>query len=169
MTAEQSATIPLDLLNTLLDRWAEVAHEYKANPDSPDDDLARRYSDYRHIYLRNIRDLKHVIDTGRMPCSLMNDTERHRGDCGRNHEDAFDMDPEPWAPTPDITSDVPGQVRGVIAGHVADMLLARNEAVTEWARRIAYGLKAEGADLTGAIEKRITDLTLGADPSDPPF
>jgi hypothetical protein len=160
---------PRALLDTLLDRWAEVAKAYKAESSDRDDDLARRYSDYRHVYLRNMRDLRHVLDTGRMPCSLMSDAERRRGDCGRNHEDEYDPHPAPWTPTPDITTDIPDPVRRIVVGHLADMLLSRNDAVLEWARRIAWGLKDEGADLTEAIKARLTDLTLGRDPSEPPF
>ncbi|MEW1630775.1 hypothetical protein AB0387_25875 [Streptomyces sp. NPDC089173] len=75
-----------------------------------------------------------------------------------------------WWPKPDITADVPEPVRRVITERLADMLLDRSDDWhAEQARRFAFALKAEGADLTGAIEKRITALTLGPDPSDPPF
>lgn len=37
------------------------------------------------------------------------------------------------------------------------------------AQTITFALKREGADLTGDIEKRISDIALGRDPSDPPF
>ncbi|MYR36305.1 hypothetical protein GTX14_04450 [Streptomyces sp. SID4944] len=77
---------------------------------------------------------------------------------------------DPWAPKPDITADVPEPVRRVIVERLADMLLDRGDDWhAEQARRLTFALKAEGADLTGAIEKRITALTLGPDPSDPPF
>lgn len=77
---------------------------------------------------------------------------------------------DPWAPTPDITADVPEPVVRVIAGHLAEMLLGnQNEDVHQWARGIAFELKRAGADLTPAIEKRIRELTLGRDPSEPPF
>lgn len=77
---------------------------------------------------------------------------------------------DPWAPTPDITADIPEPVRRLFAEHIALMLLdGDNETVQLWARNFAFALKNEGADLTGDIEKRITDLTLGRDPSDPPF
>lgn len=77
---------------------------------------------------------------------------------------------DPWAATPDITADIPETVRRVIAGHLAEALLGgQSEDVRQWARGIAFELKRVGADLTGDIEKRITELTLGRDPSDPPF
>ncbi|MFL3869189.1 hypothetical protein LT966_21560 [Streptomyces griseobrunneus] len=77
---------------------------------------------------------------------------------------------EPWASKPDITADVPEPVRRVITERLADMLLDRGDDWhAEQARRFTFALKAEGADLTRAIEKRITALTLGPNPSDPPF
>lgn len=77
---------------------------------------------------------------------------------------------DPWTPTPDVTDDVPEVVRRVIAGRLADMLLAPNaDELHQWARNLAYGLKSEGADLTGDIKDRIHALTLGADPAEPPF
>lgn len=77
---------------------------------------------------------------------------------------------DPWAPVPDITAEVPEPVRRVIAGHLAEALVdSRDSEVQTLARGIAYELKREGADLTPDIEKRIRDLTLGRDPSDPPF
>ncbi|MFF7837613.1 hypothetical protein ACFZC6_02070 [Streptomyces ossamyceticus] len=77
---------------------------------------------------------------------------------------------DPWAATPDITAEVPERVRRVLTERIAVMLLdSRDDALAEAARTLAFALKNEGADLTGDIEKRITELTLGADPSDPPF
>lgn len=77
---------------------------------------------------------------------------------------------DPWAATPDITADVPEPVRRVVAGHLAEMLLGnQSEDVHQWARGVAFELKRIGADLTPDIEKRIRELTLGRDPSDPPF
>jgi hypothetical protein len=75
---------------------------------------------------------------------------------------------DPWAPAPDITADIPEPVRLVIADRLARALLDEGSGQSV-ARTIAFALKNEGADLTGAIEKRITELTLGRDPSDPPF
>lgn len=77
---------------------------------------------------------------------------------------------DPWAATPDITGDIPERVRRVIAGHLAEMLLdpAAGE-VQKWARGIHQELKHVGADLSKDIERRIRDLTLGPDPSEPPF
>ncbi|MGW5636678.1 hypothetical protein [Streptomyces sp. NPDC003832] len=77
---------------------------------------------------------------------------------------------DPWTPTPNITDQIPEPVRQVIASHLADMLLnGDSEAVQMWARNLAYAMQREGADLTEAIRQRITDRTLGPDPSDPPF
>lgn len=75
---------------------------------------------------------------------------------------------DPWTPTPDITAEVPERVRRVLADRLARALLSESSGQCV-ARTIAFALKNEGADLTGDIEKRITELTLGADPSDPPF
>lgn len=77
---------------------------------------------------------------------------------------------DPWAATPDITAEVPERVRRVLTERIAVMLLdSRDDALAEAARTLAFALKNEGADLTPDIEKRITELTLGRDPSDPPF
>lgn len=77
---------------------------------------------------------------------------------------------DPWAEAPDATAEIPEPVRQVLAKHLADMLLDPDgEAVQTRARNLAFALKNEGADLTGDIEKRITELTLGRDPSEPPF
>lgn len=144
------------LLDTLIERWQEVADAYKNDP--PRDDLDQTYSDYRHIYLRNIRDLRHVLDTGQMPCSLMTDEERGRGDCGHVHSDpVFTLTPAAeQATTP-------------IVAHICHLLLDHEARGDHAARDLTWALKREGIDLTGAIEKRITELTLGRDPSDPPF
>ena len=77
---------------------------------------------------------------------------------------------DPWAAKPNVTAEVPEPVQRVIAGHVAEMLLApQTDDVHQWARGIAYELKRVGVDLTEAIKGRITDMTLGRDPSEPPF
>lgn len=70
-------------LATLLDRWEEVANSCKSDAE---DDIAERYRHYRHIYLRNIRDLRHLLQTGRIPCQLMTDAERATGECGHQHD-----------------------------------------------------------------------------------
>ncbi|MFE9003165.1 hypothetical protein ACFYOY_13635 [Streptomyces sp. NPDC007875] len=75
----------------------------------------------------------------------------------------------PWGPAPDVTDAIPENVRRIIAEQLADMLIARDDAITTWARNLAYALKNEGADLTDAIKARITHLTLGYDPAEPPF
>ncbi|MET9190721.1 hypothetical protein ABZX63_36465 [Streptomyces tendae] len=77
---------------------------------------------------------------------------------------------DPWAATPDITDQIPEPVRRVIAGQLAEALIdGRDGEIQNWARGITYELKRVGADLTDAIKTRITEMTLGADPSDPPF
>lgn len=76
---------------------------------------------------------------------------------------------DPWAAKPDITAEIPEPVRRVIAGHLAEMLLDRDEKAQEWARGIAHELKREGADLTDAIKQRIHSLTLGPNLDEPPF
>ncbi|MER5461618.1 hypothetical protein ABT010_13210 [Streptomyces sp. NPDC002668] len=77
---------------------------------------------------------------------------------------------DPWTPAPDITAEIPEPVRRVLAEHLADMLLTRDDdAITIRARNLAFALKNEGADLTEAIRTRISDTTLGRDPSEPPF
>lgn len=75
---------------------------------------------------------------------------------------------DPWAATPDITAEVPEPIRRVLAEYLAAALLSKGDAQGV-AQTIAFALKAAGADLTGDIEKRIRDLTLGPDPADPPF
>ncbi|WP_394436189.1 hypothetical protein [Streptomyces sp. SGAir0957] len=180
MTIDQTETPqtpPRELLDTLLGRWQEVADAYQAKTDSPFDDLTRQYSDYRLIYLRNIRDLKHVLDTGRMPCSLMGDEERRCGDCGRIHEDAYDKHgqpaPEaasgPWAPIHPAEQRIRAMER-VIVGHLAEALIdSKNEEVRTWARAIAYELRLAGADLHDAIGNRLQELALGRPENEVPF
>ena len=75
---------------------------------------------------------------------------------------------DPWAATPDITAEVPEPVRRVLADYLAAALLSKGDA-RGVGQTITFALKAAGADLTGDIEKRISELTLGPDPSDPPF
>ncbi|GGW99117.1 hypothetical protein [Streptomyces chartreusis] len=74
----------------------------------------------------------------------------------------------PWAPTPDITAEIPEPVRRVLAEYLAAALLSKGDAQGV-GQTITFALKHAGADLTSDIEKRITALTLGPDPSDPPF
>lgn len=77
-------------------------------------------------------------------------------------------DRDPWTPAPDGTNQIPEPVRRVLADRLARALLNDGDGQTV-ARTLAFALKNEGADLTSDIEKRITELTLGRDPSDPPF
>ncbi|NED31030.1 hypothetical protein [Streptomyces sp. SID8499] len=188
MTTDQTDTGQApsrDLLDTLLERWQEVADAYKNDP--PRDDLDQRYADYRHIYLRNIRDLRHVLDTGRMPCSLMNDDERRRGDCGRNHEDEHDKhgtpaqtasadDPwtqaekaaarEPWGPG--ITRDQ--AMANIVTLHLAEALLdGKSEEVRTWARSLAHELRRERIDLIDDIGRHMQRMALGEPANEVPF
>lgn len=75
---------------------------------------------------------------------------------------------DPWAATPDITAEIPEPVRRVLAEYLAAALLSKGDAQGV-GQTITFALKHAGADLTGDIEKRITELTLGRDPSEPPF
>lgn len=74
----------------------------------------------------------------------------------------------PWAPKPDITAEVPEPVRRVLADYLAAALLSKGDAQGV-AQTITFALKHAGADLTDVIKTRIHDLTLGQDPSEPPF
>jgi hypothetical protein len=173
MSTDQTA-----LLATLVERWQEVADAYRNDP--PRDDLDRRYSDYRHIYLRNIRDLKHVIETGQLPCSLMNNEERRRGDCGRIHDDEHDKgglpapeaeasDGDPWAPIGPAEYRL-GAMERVLVGHLAEALLdSRSEEVRSWARGIVHELRRAGASLQDAIGARLTEMALGRLDEEHPF
>lgn len=164
------------LLNTLLERWQEVADAYKNDP--PRDDNDRTYNDYRHIYLRNIRDLRHLLDTGKLPCSLMNNEERRRGDCGRIHEDEHDKhglstegtpDDDPWAPISPAEYRL-GAMERVIVGHLAEALIdSRSEEVRTWARGIAHELRRAGVSLQDAIGARLTEIALGRLDEEHPF
>lgn len=165
------------LLNTLLQRWQEVADAYKSDP--PRDDLDRRYHDYRHIYLRNIRDLQQVLDTGRMPCSLMSDKERRRGDCGRNHEDEHDK--HGWLAAAAVAEASaigpwgPGVTRhqaamNVVTLHLAEALLdGKSEEVRAWARGLAHELKRERIDLLDEIGRHMQRMALGGPTNEVPF
>lgn len=177
MSTDQTA-----LLETLIERWQEVAEAYKPG-DLPWDDLTHRYRDYRHIYLRNIGDLRHVLDTGRIPCSLMNDAERRRGDCGRCHEDEHDKhastsadDPwtqaekaaarEPWEPG--VTRDQ--AMADVITLHLAEALLdGKSEEIRVWARGLAHELKREQIDLLDEIGRHMQRMALGGPTNEVPF
>jgi hypothetical protein len=165
------------LLDTLIERWQEVADTYEAD-HGDHDDLNRRYADYRHIYLRNIRDLRHVLDTGQLPCSLMSNEERRRGDCGRIHDDEHDKhgkpettqadDPwtqaekaaarEPWGPG--VTRDQ--AMANVVALHLAEALLdGKSTEVRTWARGLAHELKRERIDITNDIGAHMQRMALG--------
>ncbi|WP_075737486.1 hypothetical protein [Streptomyces acidiscabies] len=75
---------------------------------------------------------------------------------------------DPWAAKPDITADVPEPVRRVLVEYLAAALLSKGDAQGV-GQTITFALKHAGADLTGDIEKQISGITLGRDPSDPPF
>lgn len=75
---------------------------------------------------------------------------------------------DPWAAVPDVTAEIPEPVRRVLAEYLAAALLSKGDAQGV-GQTITFALKHAGADLTADIEKQITELTLGRDPSDPPF
>jgi hypothetical protein len=75
---------------------------------------------------------------------------------------------DPWAATADITAEVPEPVRRVLVEYLAAALLSKGDAQGV-GQTITFALKHVGADLTGDIEKQISDIALGRDPSDPPF
>ena len=70
---------------------------------------------------------------------------------------------DPWAATPDITAQVPEPVRRVLVEYLAAALLSKGDAQGV-AQTITFALKHAGADLTGDIEKQISDIALGRDP-----
>ena len=175
------------LLDSLLNRWQEVADAYKPG-DLPWDDIDRKYRNQRMIYLRNIRDLRHVLDTGRLPCGLMNDEERRRGDCERNHDDEHDEsgelaptrtpvdDPwtqaekaaarEPWGPG--VTRDQ--AMANVVTLHLAEALLdGKSEEVRTWARGLAHELRRERIDLIDDIGRHMQRMALGGPTNEVPF
>jgi hypothetical protein len=163
------------LLNTLVERWQEVADAYKNDP--PRDDNDRTYNDYRHIYLRNIRDLRHVVDTGQLPCSLMSNEERRRGDCGRIHDDEHDKHgrpvPEdgfdPWTAASPAEYRL-GAMEPVIVGHLAEALIdSKGEEVRTWARSLVHELRRAGVDLRDPIGARLTEIALGRLDEEHPF
>lgn len=157
MTANQTTTPPLTLLETLIDRWQEVADSYAADKGSHED-LNLKYDHFRTIYLRLIRDLRHVISTGEIPCSLMSVEERRRGDCGHVHNDEWTTVTPPK-----------DRVTSVLVTHICHLLLDQDARGDHAARDLTWALKGEGLDLSGAVQQRITDLTLGRDPAEPPF
>ena len=184
MNADQRA-----LLDTLIERWQEVADAYKPG-DLPWDDITRKYKDYRHIYLRNIRDLKHVIDTGQIPCSLMNNEERRRGDCGRIHDDEHDKHGRPAPEQPAVAgwlasaavaeaSAIGPWGLGVtrhqaamdgVTLHIAEALLdGKSEEVRTWARGLAHELKRERIDLIDEIGRHMQRMALGGPANEVPF
>lgn len=75
---------------------------------------------------------------------------------------------DPWSAKPDITPQVPEPVRRVLVEYLAAALLSKGDAQGV-AQTITFALKHAGADLTGDIEKQISDIALGRDPSDPPL
>ncbi|CAL9370837.1 hypothetical protein [Streptomyces sp. enrichment culture] len=120
------------------------------------------------------RELAQALDTA--DCNMDDAVDAHLSDDGWDPRSAWKApasavrSDDPWAATPDVTAEVPEPVRRVIAGHLAEALLdGRDSNVQKWARGIAYELKNVGADLTDEIKQRITDMTLGGDPTDPPF
>ncbi|WP_406227439.1 hypothetical protein [Streptomyces anthocyanicus] len=151
--------------------------------------LRRRFNDTRSLVATHIadglvsrekarwqaaRDLSQALDEAH--CNVDDLVDARLSDDGWDPRSAYKApasavrSDDPWAPKPDITAEIPEPVRRLFAEHIAQMLLNGDSETTQlWARNFTFALKNEGADLTADIEKRITDLTLGADPSDPPF
>lgn len=180
MTADQTETAPGDpsraLLDTLIERWQEVADAYKTDP--PRDDLDQRYHDYRHIYLRNIRDLKRVLDSGRVPCSLMTDEERRRGDCGQVHDDeqhdkygaaAPDIDPWTWAEMSPAERRLAAMERIVTEHLAAAFIDGKSEEIRTWGRNLTHELRRADIDLREVIANRFTEIALGRLEEEHPF
>ncbi|MFD8088714.1 hypothetical protein [Streptomyces malaysiensis] len=151
------------VLDTLLDRWQEVADAYKPDGMGGEwDDTTRRYQHYRHTYQQTIRDLRHVLDTGRIPCQLMDVEERQRGDCGEPHFDDVD---EPFTRYPSVDPWGPGvnadkATTSVVALHLAQALLNGAPEVRTWARELAHELKRERIDITDDIGRHLQRLAL---------
>ncbi|MFF0055613.1 hypothetical protein ACFYRI_14610 [Streptomyces microflavus] len=178
MTAEQTTTVPLELLTTLLERWEEVADSYKPS-GSAHADLEERYSNYRYVQLRAIRNLRQVLDTGTMPCELATEEEQRRGDCGQVHapepadtaEDPFAAAEkafarEPWGPG--VTRDQ--AMANVVTLHLAEALLdGKSEEVRTWARGLAHELKRERIDLIDDIGRHMQRMALGGPTNEIPF
>ncbi|MEE4419598.1 hypothetical protein [Streptomyces bugieae] len=151
--------------------------------------LRRRFSDTRTLVAHHIADGLASREKDRWKAALSLSSALDEAHCNvddlvdaRLTDDGWDPrsayktpaslvpDGNPWAVKPDITAEIPERVRRLFAEHLARMLLnGGSETAQLWARNFTYALKNEGVDLTGDIEKRITELTLGRDPSDPPF
>ncbi|WP_329131449.1 hypothetical protein OG552_10235 [Streptomyces sp. NBC_01476] len=77
-------------------------------------------------------------------------------------------EPDPWAADPAVQK-IQNFYR-IASAHLAYMLLDPDDLGSkEWARRLTFALQNEGIDLTDAIRSRISDTTLGRNPSEPPF
>ncbi|WP_030917457.1 hypothetical protein [Streptomyces sp. NRRL B-24720] len=173
MTTDQTMAVQRRLLDTLIERWQETADTY--NESSGHEDLDLKYGHFRTIYLRLIRDLQHVLTAGQMPCSLMTDEERGRGDCGHVHTEAVSATDsaaldDPWAkPFPLKPRPTPGAVQSLVVGHIVTLLLSpATVSARHQARELTWALRSEGVDLVEAIQRQIADLTLGNEP-DVPF
>ena len=109
-----------------------------------------------------------LADDGWDPRSAYKVPDSGGGWIGAANAGSKASDRDPWATAPDSTGEIPEPVRLVLADRLARALLGDGNGPSV-ARTITFALKNEGADLTGDIEKRISELTLGRDPSDPPF
>lgn len=162
------------LLGTLIERWREVADSYSADKGS-NDDLNLKYDHYRTIYLRLIRDLQHVLDVSRLPCSLMDDEERLRGDCGRIHVDGHDKHGSPTgisghAEAANTPAEAFQTTADAVSLHIAQALLSsRSEEVRSWARELAHELRREQVDLTAQIRNHVVRMALGSLAGELPF
>lgn len=125
-----------------------------------------------HIRAKAARDLATELDAN--GANVDNLVEQHLINDGYSATEATTAraatDPDPWAPKPSITEYIPEPVHHVLADRLAHMLLSpAMSALQVQARELTFALKAEGFDLSEPIKRRITDLTLGPDPSDCPF
>lgn len=161
------------LLDTLIERWQEVADAYKPEDmDGEWDDTTRRYQHYRHAYLKAIRDLQEVLDTGQIPCPLMSVEERRRGDCGHEHQDDSTAGRKnaPRAYPVDTDATQFQQATNVVSLHLAEAFLdGKSEEVRTWARGLAYELKRERIDIADAIGAHMQRMALGGLTSEVPF
>lgn len=107
-------------------------------------------------------------------CNIDEEVTEYLKDGGHNARGAWARpglpdDDDPWHPAVQALD----AVKGVVAGHLAEMLLdGSSNAVRSWARGIAGELRRVGFDLDADIEKRVQQLAPGTppvNPSDMPF
>ncbi|MBD0743505.1 hypothetical protein [Streptomyces sp. CBMA152] len=116
-------------------------------------------------------DLTKALDEA--DCNIDNLVDARLSDDGWDPRSAYKapasaVPADPWAAKPDITAEIPEPVRRVLVDYLAAALLSKGDAQGV-GQTITFALKHAGANLASDIEKRISELTLGADPSEPPF